>query len=118
MRAVFDTNILISGLLWRGAAHECILAAEAGLIQLVLSEPILDELREKLIQKFGDDALSADQRLSYFRKYRIECPCWDKLAGSLLIQMTTRSSRQRFWQAHPMWFRETIISWNSIRSKE
>ena len=31
MRAVLDTNVLISGLLWRGAPHECLLSAEAGL---------------------------------------------------------------------------------------
>lgn len=35
MRAVLDINVLISGLLWRGASHECLLSAEAGLHELV-----------------------------------------------------------------------------------
>ncbi len=54
MRAVLDTNVLISGLLWRGAPHECLLSAEAGLYELILADGILDELREKLIHKFGN----------------------------------------------------------------
>jgi predicted nucleic acid-binding protein len=33
MRAVLDTNVLISRLLWRGARHECLLSAEAGLYE-------------------------------------------------------------------------------------
>ncbi|MBP86168.1 MAG: hypothetical protein CMJ64_05550 [Planctomycetaceae bacterium] len=48
MRAVLDTNVFISGLLWRGAPHECLLAAEAELFELVVAEPILDELQEEV----------------------------------------------------------------------
>lgn len=39
MRAVLDTNVLISGLFWKGAPHRCLLAAEGKLFDLVLSEP-------------------------------------------------------------------------------
>ena len=54
MRAVLDTNVLISGLLWRGNPHQCVLAAEARLYELVTADQILQELREKLIEKFGN----------------------------------------------------------------
>lgn len=53
MQAVLDTNVLISGLLWHGPSADCLLAAERGDFDLVLSESILDELREKLIAKFA-----------------------------------------------------------------
>lgn len=44
MRVVADTNILISGLLWHGAPRQLIDAAQAGVIQLVTSQVLLDEL--------------------------------------------------------------------------
>jgi predicted nucleic acid-binding protein len=36
MRAVLDENVLISGLLWPGIPQLCILAADAGLYELVV----------------------------------------------------------------------------------
>ena len=53
-KVVFDTNILLSGHFWKGPPYRCLLAAEAGLAVLVLSDPIVSELREKLT---GDDDL-------------------------------------------------------------
>ena len=44
MRAVLDTNILISGIIWRGSPYQCLQAAEAGIYELVISGPILQEL--------------------------------------------------------------------------
>ncbi len=41
MRVVLDTNILVSALLWRGAPYRCLVAIQAGLVELVLSPPIL-----------------------------------------------------------------------------
>lgn len=68
MRAVFDTNVLLSGLLWRGAPYQCLLAAEAGLFELVLAEEILDELREKLVNKFGNTDDEADNVIVGIRR--------------------------------------------------
>jgi putative PIN family toxin of toxin-antitoxin system len=68
MRAVLDTNVLISGLLWRGARHECLLSAEAGLYELVLAESIFEELRAKLIHKFGNSSEEADEILIGLRR--------------------------------------------------
>lgn len=53
VKVVFDTNIFVSGHFWKGPPYRCLLAAEARLATLVVSEPILSELREKLIDKFG-----------------------------------------------------------------
>jgi uncharacterized protein len=52
MRVVLDTNILVSALLWRGTPHRCLLAVQAGLADLILSPPILAELRTVLLTKF------------------------------------------------------------------
>jgi putative PIN family toxin of toxin-antitoxin system len=68
MRAVLDTNVLISGLLWRGAPHDCLLAAEAGLYELLLAPPILEELRQKLIEKFANPAGEADETITGLRR--------------------------------------------------
>ena len=68
MLAVLDTNVLISGLLWRGAPHECLLAAEAELYTLVSAEPILDKLRNKLIEKFLNTADEAAEAITGLRR--------------------------------------------------
>jgi putative PIN family toxin of toxin-antitoxin system len=68
MRAVLDTNVLISELLWRGAPHECLLLAEAGVYELVLAEIILEELRDKLIHKFDNSPDEADGILFGLRR--------------------------------------------------
>jgi putative PIN family toxin of toxin-antitoxin system len=74
MRAVLDTNVLISGLLWRGAPYSCLLAAEAGLYDLVLAGPILDELREKLTGKFKNSEQEADEILAGLRRFATLVP--------------------------------------------
>ena len=60
-RAVFDTNILVSGHFWKGPPYRCLLAVEAGLVALVLSEPIVSELREKLTEKFDVSVTEAGE---------------------------------------------------------
>ena len=46
VRAVIDTNVLLSGLLWRGAPHTLIEHARAGMLILVTSPALLAELAE------------------------------------------------------------------------
>ncbi len=53
LRVVFDTNVLVSGHFWKGPPYRCLLAVEAGLAILVISDPILTELGDKLTDKFG-----------------------------------------------------------------
>ena len=48
MRVVIDTNIWVSGLLWRGSPWELVRLAETGRIELCLSPAMLTELFETL----------------------------------------------------------------------
>lgn len=59
-KVVFDTNILVSGHFWKGPPYRCLLAAEARLAVLVLSDPIVEELREKLTGKFALPTVEVD----------------------------------------------------------
>ncbi|MBC8447086.1 MAG: putative toxin-antitoxin system toxin component, PIN family [Chloroflexi bacterium] len=52
-RVVYDTNIWISGLLWRGKPYRCLLLARAGVIQLVHCQAMVGELSQKLCNAFG-----------------------------------------------------------------
>ena len=52
-RVVFDTNIWISGLLWRGKPYQCLLLARSGVVQPTYCLPMLSELTQKLREPFG-----------------------------------------------------------------
>ena len=52
-RVVYDTNIWISGLLWRGKPHQCLLLARAGVVRLAHCQAMVAELSEKLRRVFG-----------------------------------------------------------------
>jgi putative PIN family toxin of toxin-antitoxin system len=63
MRVVADTNILVSGLLWRGNPRLVLEAARDGLISLHTSGVLLDELEDVLIrEKFAVRLLAAGVR--------------------------------------------------------
>jgi predicted nucleic acid-binding protein len=51
-RVVFDTNVAIAGLLWRGNAHQCLLLARAGLVEAVCCQEMMAELADVLRRKF------------------------------------------------------------------
>ncbi len=46
MRAVLDTNVLLSGLLWHGTPHRLIEEVRAGAFTLITSAALLTELGE------------------------------------------------------------------------
>jgi putative PIN family toxin of toxin-antitoxin system len=52
-RVVLDTNVYISGLLWRGKPYQCLLLARSGIVKAVYCDAMLAELAEKLREKFG-----------------------------------------------------------------
>ena len=66
MRAVPDTNILISAFIWGGNPARLLEAAIDGEVQLFLSQPILDELVRVLNRK-GFEA-KVPQMLDYLGK--------------------------------------------------
>ncbi len=49
--AVYDTNILLSGVGWRGSPHRCLELARQGSVEGLTCSEILDELAEKLTTK-------------------------------------------------------------------
>lgn len=51
MRVVADTNIMVSGLLWRGRPRQILDAARDGVIELFTSAALLDELEEVLTRE-------------------------------------------------------------------
>lgn len=51
-RAVPDTNIIISAVFWRGNPYEVVRRGISGEYQLVTSAEILDEVADKLRNKF------------------------------------------------------------------
>lgn len=53
IRAVFDTNIYISAILFGGAPRICLELARRGSVDLYVSKAILLELAQKLQGKFG-----------------------------------------------------------------
>lgn len=64
MKVVFDTNILVSAMLWRGTPYRCLLAIRAGLAELILSPPIMEELRGVLNKKFAMTKEEADANIA------------------------------------------------------
>jgi uncharacterized protein len=58
--AVFDTNVLLSAVGWKGRPYECIELARVGHVHAVTCREIMEELAEKLKSKlqFSDDDVS------------------------------------------------------------
>ena len=59
-KAVFDTNVVISGMLWRGTPYTLLKAAAAGRVSLFTSIPLLEELEVTLSKPRLKKALSID----------------------------------------------------------
>ena len=51
--AVYDTNILLSGIGWRGSPYRCLELAREGSVEGLTCSEILDELAEKLTTKLN-----------------------------------------------------------------
>ena len=56
---VYDTNILISGMIWGGTPYDCIALAQRNIVEAVTCAEILDEFSEKLTTKFKASPLQA-----------------------------------------------------------
>ena len=54
--AVFDTNILLSGIGWKGNPFRCLELARAGAVEVVTCQEILDELTEKLESRLAQSS--------------------------------------------------------------
>ena len=61
MRVVFDTNILVSALLWHGPPARCVELAQRGLVSPVTCNELLDEFAEVLLRRFQLTIAEAEQ---------------------------------------------------------
>jgi uncharacterized protein len=73
MRVVLDTNVWLSGLLWGGTPDRILQQVEAGTIQVIISEDILDELartlaRPKLQKRLNQLGLEVDAVMTAVRR--------------------------------------------------
>ena len=50
---VYDTNVLILGMIWGGIPYDCIALAQEEKVEGLICEEILDEFWDKLTTKFG-----------------------------------------------------------------
>src|SRR3972149_5225992 len=81
MKVVYDTNILISGLLWKGLPYRCLLLAKAGAVELFLCEEIISELSSKLRSKFNFTDLEIIMAIKEIRAFSKNV----KIAGNMQI---------------------------------
>ena len=50
IKAVLDTNVVVSDIFWKGAPFQVLAAWQRGIFTLVVSPPILDEYRRVLLE--------------------------------------------------------------------
>jgi putative PIN family toxin of toxin-antitoxin system len=67
MRAVLDTNVVISGLFWKGAPRTLLEGAARGLFRPVTSPSLLAEFEEVLAGRFRLPAPALAEALAYIR---------------------------------------------------
>lgn len=80
-RVLLDTNVLVSGLVFRGGNEHRILGlAEEGEIRLVLPEFVVEEARRVLGEKFGGYEVLLDVFLS---RVGFEDVPWGSISGAL-----------------------------------
>ena len=65
MRVVADTNIVLSGLLWRGPARQLLEAAKGGTVELFTSGALLAELEDVLQRQKFASRLAAAQAMPH-----------------------------------------------------
>jgi len=71
MRVVADTNVLVSAIVFGGLPGRLIELAAEGYLQLVLSPPLIEELREVVRRKFGFSDAAAYQAETLLRRISI-----------------------------------------------
>ena len=62
--AVFDTNVLLSAIGWKGNPFRCLELARAGTVEVVTCPEILDELTEKLESRLAQPSDVITETLS------------------------------------------------------
>ncbi len=71
MRVVPDTNVLVSAIVFGGPPRRLVELAAEGHVRLILSPPLIEELREVLRRKFGFSDAAAYQAEALLRRISI-----------------------------------------------
>jgi len=79
LKAVLDTNVLISALFWRGAPYHCLVATQAGIFQLIICEEITIELEKVLVHKFEFTSREAKEAADFLKQHGHEVPLREKV---------------------------------------
>jgi putative PIN family toxin of toxin-antitoxin system len=82
MRAVADTNIVVSGLLWHGPSRQVLDAARQGKIELFTSVELLTEL---------DDVLNREKFLERLRRAKVQIS--DLISGYAALATVIRPAK-------------------------
>ena len=61
---VYDTNVLISGMVWGGIPYDCIELAQLEKVEGLTCDEILDEFEDKLTTKLGFSASGAAEMIA------------------------------------------------------
>lgn len=68
MKLVFDSNIFIAAFLAKGLASDIVKLGESGKLQIYASREILDEVKEKLIEKAKLDRSYVDELIQHLEQ--------------------------------------------------
>ena len=78
---VYDTNILISGMIWGGIPYDCITLAQRNVVEAVTCPEILDEFSEKLTTKFNASPLQAAEMVAELLTFHQSIKIANQLKG-------------------------------------
>ena len=115
--AVFDTDVRISGLLWRGSPHRCLLLARGKVIEAFYCHQMAAELSQKLRNPFG---FSENRIEAVMQDLRRTCTRVD-ITGALHV-VTADPDDDKFvecawWQARPSLSQAMVTCSNWASSK-
>ncbi|MDE0315369.1 MAG: putative toxin-antitoxin system toxin component, PIN family [Candidatus Poribacteria bacterium] len=78
---VYDTNILISGMIWGGTPYDSIALAQRNRVEAVTCAEILDEFSEKLTTKFNASPLQAAEMVAELLTFHQSIKIANQLKG-------------------------------------
>ena len=73
MRIVLDTNILLSGIVWKGLPSKIIDSWKEGLFEVVVTDEIFAEYHEVLKRFSGDRGIDVDETMQFIGKKVVWC---------------------------------------------
>lgn len=82
LRVLTDTNVLLSGLIWKGNESRLLDASISGVIHLLIPQFVIGEARRVLANKFPAHAHLLDEVLSLLDHEVLDRPSAERIASS------------------------------------